>query len=240
MTVPIVNCGDASLEAMEKLTAAVHALPAYVQKGLEDHGFQVVLGRFLSSTDPELKEYDESPACTNPAIKRIICGEFFYGGPPRGEVPSIIADSLTHEAGHFVDLFLVGTGEYLDGYSSMRELFKAAAREDTKRLIESDYKQVRDAAVIRYGHAERMLAHFKRSFIDYADRDCEIYAEIFANIQGTGASMDYQIQPFFPLCAAIVQADINRLDSSTTQERTSMTFRRLKSHRVRKCSIGSP
>jgi hypothetical protein len=220
MPVSIVNSGDASSASVEELSASFGTLAAYIQKGLDDHGYQIVIGRLLSSTHPDLKDYDVASAVHESTTKHIYFGEYYKTKAIGDEAPEELlskefASALAHEAGHFVDLYLAGTGEYPDGCSCMREVFKAAFREDAKRLAHDDYRQVREAAE-NFGcsedYVEAELDHFKALFIDAIDPEYEVYAEIFANMQGQFASMSFPITPFLPQCAALVQADENRLN----------------------------
>jgi hypothetical protein len=220
MPVSIVNSGDASSASVEKLSASFSTLAAYIRKGLEDHDYRFVLGRFLSSTHPDLKEFDACNAVHESTTKHIFFSEFYKATAHGKDVPEEVPNeeftsALAHEAGHFVDLYMAGSGEYPDGCSSMREVFRAAFREDAKQLARDDYRQVRDAAE-NFGYAEDdiegSLDHFKALFIDALDQEYEVYAEIFANMQGHCASMSFPITPFLPQCAALVQADENRLN----------------------------
>ncbi|MGB9152283.1 MAG: hypothetical protein WCD70_04255 [Alphaproteobacteria bacterium] len=240
MTVPIINCGDASVEAMEAFTSFFEALPSYIHKGLEEHGYQVVVGRFLSSCHAELKGSDRNAGGFAPTLNRMFFAEYFQH--ETGKINTTLdKNCFPHEAGHFVDLVLAGTGKWPDGYSSDREPFKGAAEQDIECLAKDDYKHVREAAArIFKDDAEKakyLLSHFKQAFVDNARREREIYAEIFANIFGQNHGAYFPIQPLFPRCAALVQADHARFEKAAQPQR-SLTQRVM--HHIKKIAPGLP
>ena len=220
-TIPIINCGDASEEGMERLRKAFQALPAYIRKGLEDHGYQIIMGRFLSSIRPYLNA--RCFGAFSPIDKAIYSSEWYLMAG--FTCPSKIEGALTYEAGHFSDFILAGTGEYPKGYSSLQERFKAAAKADVARLVKDDCKRMHELAIRlsgdNYTPAEELVAHFKTIFIEGANRELEIYAETFANMQGHHAADRFLIAPLFPRCAEIVQADHDRLSDIMVPERAS-------------------
>ena len=117
-----------------------------------------------------------------------------------------------HEVGHFIDMFVTGTGRYPEGYRSKKDDFSSAFKRD----IGKTGKDVPSFLISQLADDPEYASYYwnfiRNKFMD-GENSSEAYAELWAELNNSCTEDLPPINPLFPECRKIVAADIAALEN---------------------------
>lgn len=194
--------GNVAAKFMKQAQRSLSLLPEYAREALLTHEFALVAGHRVSDLHPGLSEHKSSIGFMAPTIKHIFLGEEGVSERTKKWLPTgNVRRVVFHETGHFIDLFVKGTGNYPDGYASDREDFTQALSRDVKRLQDTGFAAFHN---LELSHAGFSMKRLKDTFIK---KSHELYAELWAQIrvQSEKDTLNVHLPALFPDSFAVVK-----------------------------------
>lgn len=202
--------GNVSAKFMKQAQRSLSLLPEYAREALLAHEFSLVAGNRVSELHPGLSEHKSSIGFMAPTIRHLFLGEEGVSERTKKWLPnSNVRRVVFHETGHFLDLFVKGTGNYPGGYASDREDFTQALARDVKRLQDTGFAAFHNLPL---PHPEFSLKKLKDTFIKNPH---EIYAELWAQmrVKSEKDTLNVYLPALFPDSAAVVKQHDRQMKS---------------------------
>lgn len=195
----IVIKGKISQEFAGKARRGFLSLPEHIHAGFLQHAFSVMAGPTMPAMHPELLHVAGAVGFMAPTVKTIFLAENSLQKGKWSAKNNPVAENVFHEAGHFVDLFMKGTGDYRDGYVSDQPEFYEAFRRDLERMASTNFE-----AVYALGLAKNRLQYFETYYTNNPTGNREVYAELWSQLNGRSPGVA-GLATVFPDSAAVVK-----------------------------------
>lgn len=218
MALTMEKKGNVSRAFIRNAQASIQALPAYARKALEKESFRFVAGSKLYGLHAGLTQHKTATGFHAPALRTIFLAKHRYSPAYARWMNSRSAiGTVFHETGHFIDLFMKGTGHHPDGYRSNRMDFVVAWLKDIQNMRDTGFSEFHrryDATrkkpdgTIDTVKVERLKYHLEKKFFDEISGWNEVYAELWAQFNGQSQSMPPGFKDLFPSCAKLVDQDM--------------------------------
>lgn len=199
MTPDFIVKGEVSQEFAAKARRSFLSLPEHIQAGLLRHEFSVKVGPSMPDLHPELFDRAGAVGFMAPTVKTIFLAEKSLQHGEWSTANNPVEGNLFHEAGHFIALFMKGTGDYRDGDVSDQAEFTKAFKNDLDRMVSTNFAQV-DAL----GLGKGQLQYFEKYYTNNPTGRHEVYAELWAQLNGRSPGTA-GLATVFPDSAAIVK-----------------------------------